>query len=192
MKIITIDIPDYSTTIVAKKSMSISTGDVIQAPIGYAIKFYYKNTEDEIPLSINDSGEIIYMEENASQSENKKWTWKYGASKQDAIWYVDVVCYKDSSFSFDMPWGIKGKHGRVRWEVKNPAEMVKALSNPTNWSNDGALYYSTYAKKTENVIDGLGVRLREVFLKSFPDGQIDDEKKIKAIEAQFGANIIEQ
>ena len=178
MAIITIDIPDKSKTIVAKKIMLISQGDVIQAPTGYDIKVFYYGGTTEVSLKTNNSGKILSI-------EGEKARFKRGDH-----WQVDVVCYK-KDFSFDMPWGIEGKHDSVRWKVKDYQKVMERTSDAISSSNDTA-YYSTYARKSDGRIDGLGVRLREAFLKSFPDGQIDDEKKIKAIEAQFGVSRIKQ
>ena len=172
--IISFRIPDHSSVLMAKKSMEISSGMLAQAPTGYEYAFYYKGQDVEIPLKLDDNNKI----EAIDDIEGKKW--KFGNTKKDEKWFVDVVCYKTSSFSFVMPWGYKGNgwrtNGTITWSMNNVRENLGLLSNPTGWDNDGTIYCSTYSRIGE-LVDGLGVRLRDVVIKSVIKGIIDEAKE---------------
>lgn len=152
--VISIDIPDYSTTILARKSCEISIGDIIKCPVGYLLAFYYQGTCEPITVRFENSSKIKEIEDE----KRKK------CGKQDK-WRIDVVCYKNNKFTFNMPWGYRDNewrsNGTVTWEITNPQKLITQVVSPTNWSKDGStIYLSTYAKKGELEVDGLGIRLR--------------------------------
>ena len=168
--IISFRIPDHSSVLMAKRSMEISLDMLVQAPTGYEYAFYYKGQDVEIPLKLDDNNKIIEIEDKTIKK----------MKKNDEKWFVDVVCYKTSSFSFVMPWGYKGNgwrtNGTITWSMDNVRENLGLLSNPTGWDNDGTIYCSTYSRKGV-AVDGLGVRLREVVVKNVIKGIIDEAKE---------------
>ena len=166
--IISFRIPDHSSVLMAKRSMEISLDMLVQAPTGYAYAFYYKGQDVEIPLKLDDNNKIIEIEDKTIKK----------MKKNDEKWFVDVVCYKTSSFSFVMPWGYKGNgwrtNGTITWSMDNVRANLGLLSNPTGWDNDGTIYCSTYSRKGV-AVDGLGVRLREVVVKNVIRKILDDK-----------------
>lgn len=175
--VISIHIPNPQTTIIAKKSCNVAIGDVVEKPLGYAIQFYYPGTNDEVNVGLSISNTITSIE---GKEEKRNFFSKLYTNE----WSVDIVCYKEKPFSFEMPWGYNDDklraNGTVIWQIKEPKKMLSVLSNPTDVSKDCSTYYiSTYARKGETM-DGVGIRLRKSFislLKAEIDNNPDMELK---------------